>query len=108
MFKGSSVPTYGLFSCAFQCWWAGGVLLYFDREGNVTEEARVPQPCCFITSCRKDWGGNRVFSSALVQLGQNHGFIMSLYNPVLLHVTALLEYQPKVEAKRQEERHSTV
>lgn len=86
------------FSYSFQYWWSGGVLLYFDNEGNVTEEARVPQPCCFITARCKDCVGNS-FSSALVQPGQNHGFIMSLHNPVVLHVTALLESQSKVEAK---------
>lgn len=102
------MPIYGIFSCSSQCWWSGAVIPYFDKEGNVTEEARASQHYFFIIACQKDWVGNRVFSFALVQLGQNHGFIMSLYNPVVLHVTALFESPSKVEAKQQQERHSIV
>lgn len=69
-----------LFLSVLVVWWGPPI---FDQEGDVTEEARVPRPChfscCSTTACQEGWGGSRVFSYALVLLGQNHVLFMSLY-----------------------------
>lgn len=73
-----------LFLSVLVVWWGPPI---FDQEGDVTEEARVPRPCqfscCFTTACQEGWGGSRVFSYALVLLGQNH---VPLYHLVSLHL----------------------